>query len=72
MLTSLRTVGGETDTFPTTISLHQGFALSPYLFVLDIDNIYKHIQDENPSGMLFADNIVLIDETTKVNYKLEL
>ena len=63
VVTSIKTTGGETKEFPITIGLHQGSALSPYLFALVIDEITRQIQDEVPWCMLFADDIVLLDET---------
>ena len=72
-MTSIQTTGGETNEFPITIGLHQGSALSPYLFALVMDEITRHIQDDVPWCMLFADDIVLVDETREgVNAKLEL
>ena len=72
-VTSIRTISGEIKEFPITIGLHQGSALSPYLFALVIDEITRHIQHEVPWCMLFADDIVLVDETREgVNAKLEL
>ena len=58
--------------FPITVGLHQGSALSPYLFALIMDELTREIQDNVPWCMLFADDIVLIDETkTGLNAKLE-
>ena len=69
----VRTHSGLTDSFSITVGLHQGSALSPYLFTLVIDELTKHIQDEVPWCMLFADDIVLVDETKSgVERKLEL
>ena len=62
---------GDTDDFPIKIGLHQGSALSPYLFDLVMDEV--NIQGDIPWCMLFADDVVLIDDSrTGVNRKLEL
>ena len=73
VIASVRTTGGETSEFVITVGLHQGSTLSPYLFVLVMDELTRHIQEEVPWCMLFADDVVLIDETREgVNAKLEL
>ncbi len=70
--TNVRTCDGLTKDFPISIGLHQGSALSPFLFALVIDEVTRPIQEEVPWCMLFADDIVLVDETrTGVNAKLE-
>ena len=70
--TRVRTVIGDTCDFPIDIGLHQGFALSAFLFTTVMDELTKGIQDEVPWCMLFADDIVLIDESREgVNIKLE-
>ena len=72
-ITNVRTSGGLSDSFPITIGLHQGSALSPFLFAIVMDELTKNIQDEVPWCMLFADDIVLVDETKDgINSKLEL
>jgi len=59
--------------FPIRIGLHQGSALSPYLFALVMDEVTRDIQGDIPWSMLFTDDVVLIDESqTGVNQKLEL
>ena len=64
---------GERNEFAITVGLHQGSTLSPYLFVLVMDELTRHIQEEVPWCMLFANDVVLIDETREgVNAKLEL
>ena len=70
--TRVRTVAGDTADFSVDIELHQGSALSPFLFNIVVDEITKGTQDELPWCILFVDNIVLIDETREgVNAKLE-
>ena len=70
--TYVRTQGGATEEFPITIGLHQGSALSPYLFNLVLDVLTEHIQEAVPRCLLFADDIVLVgDSKEEVNENLE-
>src|SRR5436190_16466633 len=62
-VTSVRSVGGISKEFSVTVGLHQGLALSPYLFTLIMDELTRELQNEVPWCMLFADDIVLVDET---------
>jgi hypothetical protein len=64
-VTSVRTTDGDTNVFPINIGLHQGSALSPYLFDLVIDEVTIDIQGDIPWCMLFADDVVLVDESRK-------
>jgi len=73
VVTSVRTNDGNTDYFSIKIGLHQGSALSPYLFALVMDEVTRNIQGDIPWCMLFADDVVLVDESqARVNRKLEL
>jgi Reverse transcriptase (RNA-dependent DNA polymerase) len=57
--------------FQIKIGLHQGSALSPYIFTLMMDEITKDIQRDINWCMLFTDDVVLIDESRiGVEYKL--
>ncbi|WMV39928.1 hypothetical protein MTR67_033313 [Solanum verrucosum] len=71
--TRVRTVGGDSEHFPVEMGLHQGSVLSPFLFALVMDELTRSIQEKVPWCMLFADDIVLIDETRdRVNARLEV
>jgi len=42
---SVRSVADDTEYFPTDIGLHQGLALSPFLFTIIMDELTKNILD---------------------------
>lgn len=44
----VRSPWGDIDYFPVDIGLHQGSALSPFLFVIILDELIKTIQDRIP------------------------
>ena len=52
-----------TDEFGIGVGLHQGSALSPYLFDLIMDVISEEVREDAPWSMLFADDIVLVCKT---------
>jgi hypothetical protein len=69
VVTSVQTSDGDTNDFPINIGLHQGSALNPYLFALD--EVTRDIQGDIPWCMLFADDVILVDESkTRVGQKL--
>lgn len=73
VVTSVHAGSGETDPFPITIGLHQGSALSPYIFDLVTDEVTKDIQGDIPWCMLFADDVVLVEGSrVGLSRKLEL
>ena len=63
--TRVRTAGGDSEHFSIEAGLHQGSTLSLFLFVLVMDVLMWSIQGEVPWCMLFADDVVLIDEIRK-------
>jgi hypothetical protein len=73
VVTSVRTSDGDTNDFSINIGLHQGSALSPYLFALVMDEVTRDIQDDIPWCMLFTNDVILVDESKiGVDQKLEL
>ena len=57
VVANVRTCGCITSDFSITIGLHQGSALSPFLFAIVMDELTRAIQDEKPWCMLFADDL---------------
>jgi hypothetical protein len=73
VVTSVQTSDRDTNDFSINIGLHQRSALSPYLFALVMDEVTRDIQGGIPWCILFADDVILMDEsTTGVDQKLEL
>ncbi|VFR02670.1 unnamed protein product [Cuscuta campestris] len=72
-MTRVRTSGGDSNSFSVGMGLHQGSALSPFMFALVMDVLTQGVQEGVPWCMLFAEDIVLIDDTREgLNDKLEL
>ena len=57
--TTVRNAAGLTKEFKVGVRLHQGSALSPFLFAIIIDRLTEDIRNDAPWDMLFVDNIVL-------------
>jgi hypothetical protein len=73
IVTSVRTSDEDTSDFSINIGLHQGSALSPYLFALVMDEVTRDIQGGIPWCILFIDDVILVDDSsTGVDQKLEL
>ena len=63
--TVVRCAVGITESFKVKVGLHQGSALSPFLFAVIMDRITNKVRREPPWTMLFADDIVICEETRK-------
>ena len=69
--TEVNTSVGSTDAVKIDVGLHQGSALSPFLFILIMDTITEDIEEKPPWAMLFADDLVLCGkESQEVEVRL--
>ncbi|GKA70278.1 ataxia telangiectasia mutated family protein [Tanacetum coccineum] len=68
----MRNPTGNTEYFPVVVGLHQGSAISPYLFALILDELTRGIQKSITWCLIFADDIVLVLKTPEgLNERLE-
>jgi hypothetical protein len=58
----VKTAVGNTKAFQVDVGVHQGSALSPLLFIIVMEEITKDIKQGLPFEVLFADDLVLMDE----------
>ena len=57
--TTVRSAEVLTEKFKVGVGLHQGSALSPFLFAIIMDKLTEDIRKDAPWDMLFADDRVL-------------
>ncbi|MCJ8736396.1 hypothetical protein PDJAM_G00258050 [Pangasius djambal] len=61
--TVVRCAVGQTEEFKVEVGLHQGSALSPFLFAMVMDQLSEEVRQESPYKMMFADDIVICSES---------
>ncbi|KAJ8349299.1 hypothetical protein SKAU_G00244290 [Synaphobranchus kaupii] len=62
-VTVVRCAVGVTEAFKVGVGLHQGSALSPFLFAMVMDRLTDEVRQESPWTMMFADDIVICSES---------
>ena len=60
-----------TERFKVEVGLHQGSALSPFLFAMVMDRLTDEVRQESPWNLMFADGIVICSESKQVERSLE-
>ena len=61
--TVIRTACGTTEPFRVKVGVHQGSALSPLLFAIVMDVLTDPVRRSAPWNMMYADDVVLLNET---------
>ncbi|KAK3530747.1 hypothetical protein QTP70_000813 [Hemibagrus guttatus] len=61
--TVVRCAVGQTEEFKVEVGLHQGSALSPFLFAMVLDQLSEEVRQESPWTMMVADDIVICSES---------
>ncbi|KAK3528885.1 hypothetical protein QTP70_012078 [Hemibagrus guttatus] len=61
--TVVRCAVGQTEEFNVEVGLHQGSALSPFLFAIVMDQLSEEVRQKSPWTMMFADDIVICSES---------
>ncbi|KAF7704748.1 hypothetical protein HF521_021820, partial [Silurus meridionalis] len=56
-VTAVKCTVGKTDWFRVKVGLHQGSALSPFLFAVVRDRLTDEVRQESPWAMMFADDM---------------
>ncbi|KAK3561691.1 hypothetical protein QTP86_012554 [Hemibagrus guttatus] len=72
-LTSLfnRVLESQTEEFKVEVGLHQGSALSPFLFAMVMDQLSQEVRQESPWTMMFADDSESSESREQVEENLE-
>ena len=62
-LTAVKSAVGVTEYFKVEVGLHQGLALSLFLFAVLMDRLTDEVRLESLWNMLFADDIVICERS---------
>lgn len=57
---------GMTDGFTVGVGLHQGSALSPLLFAVEVDTLKDEVRLESSWIMVFVDDVVICSENSEL------
>ena len=63
--TRVKSNRGMSEHFEVGIGLHQGSALSPFLFIMLVDTISQDVRTELSWELLYADDLAIIDITSR-------
>ena len=60
---TMRCAVGMTEGFKVEVGMHQGSALSSFLFAMVMDRLTDEIREESPWNIMFVDDIVICSES---------
>ena len=70
--TRVRSTVGITDCFKVQVGLHQGSALSPFLFNIVFDVLTEVVREEPPWCVFYADDVIIVAKSKiELQRKLE-
>jgi len=61
--TRIKTMAGISEEFNIFVGVHQGSVLSQLIFIIVMDELTKEIRNEVPWELMFADDLVLTEES---------
>ena len=64
--TQIRTPAGKSESFKVIMGVHQGSALSPFIFTIVMDTLTDTGRKRALESMIFADDVVLCGKERKV------
>ena len=64
--TKVRMNGRESRAFNIRVGVHQGSVLSPLLFIIVLEALSREFREGLPMELLYADDLVLIEETKEL------
>jgi hypothetical protein len=65
-MTVVKCAAGVSEPFEVEVGLHQGSALSPFLFIMIMDVLTEEIRKEAPWQMMFADDVFMCESDQSV------
>ena len=63
--TAVRTGNGVSEYFAVEVGLHQGSALSPFIFITIMDEVAKAVQQPDLWEILYADDLAIVTDSSE-------
>ena len=63
--TAVRTGNGALEYFAVEVGLHQGSTLSPFIFIMIMDEVAKAVQQPDLWEILYADDLAIVTDSSE-------